>query len=104
MPPILSTSKALCSFVWRKNGLRQLVGLVESNAQLRISDQGRFLNSIAGRQNRHFHKSFSSRNHSKPFIGCLLNNNSVQTRQFLGCGDGEEGVLSKVYEERRVLG
>jgi coenzyme Q-binding protein COQ10 len=29
----------------------------------------------------------------------------VQTRSFLGCGDGEEGsVLSKVYEERRVMG
>ncbi|TVU34969.1 hypothetical protein EJB05_16828 [Eragrostis curvula] len=29
----------------------------------------------------------------------------AQTRSFLGCGDGEEGsVLSKVYEERRVMG
>ncbi|KAL6845234.1 hypothetical protein ACP4OV_024729 [Aristida adscensionis] len=29
----------------------------------------------------------------------------AQTRCFLGCGDGEEGsVLSKVYEERRVMG
>lgn len=30
---------------------------------------------------------------------------ATQTRGFLGCGDGEEGsVLSKVYEERRVMG
>jgi coenzyme Q-binding protein COQ10 len=30
---------------------------------------------------------------------------AAQTRSFLGCGDGEEGsVLSKVYEERRVMG
>ncbi|KAJ1260743.1 hypothetical protein BS78_10G255800 [Paspalum vaginatum] len=29
----------------------------------------------------------------------------MQTRCFLGCGDGDEGsVLSKVYEERRVMG
>ncbi|XP_062207022.1 uncharacterized protein LOC133908853 [Phragmites australis] len=29
----------------------------------------------------------------------------TQSRFFLGCGDGEEGsVLSKVYEERRVMG
>lgn len=29
----------------------------------------------------------------------------TQARCFLGCGDGEEGgVLSKVYEERRVMG
>ncbi|WCJ35421.1 hypothetical protein M5689_016678 [Euphorbia peplus] len=33
------------------------------------------------------------------------NINSPQKRQFLGCGDGDEGnVLSKVYEERLVLG
>ncbi|KAF8407099.1 hypothetical protein HHK36_006224 [Tetracentron sinense] len=31
--------------------------------------------------------------------------NTVQTRSFLGCGDGEEGnVLSKIYEERHVIG
>jgi len=30
----------------------------------------------------------------------------LQRRHFLGCGDGEEGggELSKIYEERRVLG
>ncbi|KAG2680377.1 hypothetical protein I3760_11G097100 [Carya illinoinensis] len=33
------------------------------------------------------------------------NSHTVQTRRFLGCGDGEEdGFLSKVYEEKRVLG
>lgn len=32
-------------------------------------------------------------------------NDFIQKRAFLGCGDGEEGnVLSKVYEERRVMG
>ncbi|KAK9985141.1 hypothetical protein SO802_034666 [Lithocarpus litseifolius] len=35
----------------------------------------------------------------------LFNESSTQRRRFLGCGDGEEGsVLSKVYEERLVLG
>lgn len=32
-------------------------------------------------------------------------NRVIQRRGFLGCGDGDEGnVLSKVYEERRVMG
>jgi len=35
----------------------------------------------------------------------LFNESSTQRRRFLGCGDGEEGgVLSKVYEEKLVLG
>ena len=39
-------------------------------------------------------------------LGCRdLIRSVIQTRRFLGCGDGEEGsVLSKVYEEKRVLG
>lgn len=39
--------------------------------------------------------------------GVFLGRGSViQRRHFLGCGDGEEGggELSKIYEERRVLG
>lgn len=35
----------------------------------------------------------------------LFNESNTQRRRFLGCGDGEEGnVLSKVHEERLVLG
>ncbi|KAF3956698.1 hypothetical protein CMV_018202 [Castanea mollissima] len=35
----------------------------------------------------------------------LFNESSTQRRRFLGCGDGEEGnVLSKVHEEKLVLG
>lgn len=42
----------------------------------------------------------------KPVLGRRdLFGSVIQTRRFLGCGDGEEGgVLSKVYEEKRVLG
>ncbi|OIV96379.1 hypothetical protein TanjilG_09806 [Lupinus angustifolius] len=46
---------------------------------------------------------------SSPFMRglCNINNynyNYVQTRKFLGYGDGEEGVLTRNYEEKRVLG
>lgn len=86
MPPYLSpsTSKSLRSFASRIGHLTQ---------SIRSSDIS----------NRHLTSSSSS-----PFIGSpprnTINKNSVQTRQFLGCGDGEEGVLSKIYEEKRVLG
>ncbi|QHO23140.1 uncharacterized protein DS421_12g361070 [Arachis hypogaea] len=30
-------------------------------------------------------------------------NAAIQTRHFLGCGDGEKDVLSKIYEEKRIL-
>ncbi|KAJ6799856.1 coenzyme Q-binding protein COQ10-like protein, mitochondrial-like [Iris pallida] len=67
-------------------------------------------------------RCFSSRNNSVARIGnprvdpssvgrgsgqsaAALNCNTRTTRWFLGVGDGEEGdVLSKVYEERRVMG
>ncbi|KAI4316702.1 hypothetical protein L6164_024657 [Bauhinia variegata] len=88
MPPFLSTSKVLWSLVSRRNGLRQLVSPCKSQFS----------------QNRSINNSFGYNSDSKPFSRCLFNNNVVQTRQFLGCGDGEEGVLSKIYEEKRILG
>lgn len=39
------------------------------------------------------------------YDNCCNDVSFMQKRGFLGCGDGEEGsMLSKVYEERRVLG
>lgn len=59
----------------------------------------RYLSSIAGID------CFSS----KDVIHCsrsfFNHNEKLQRRWFLGCGDGQEGsVLSKVYEERLVIG
>ncbi|XP_061364136.1 uncharacterized protein LOC133307609 isoform X1 [Gastrolobium bilobum] len=88
MPPFLSTSRALRSFASRKGDLRQLIRSGKNcNGQL------------------HYPFGFrtGSSSSSSPFVGALCNN-SVQTRQFLGCGDDGEGVLSKIYEEKRVLG
>ncbi|KAJ1436758.1 START-like domain superfamily [Sesbania bispinosa] len=87
MVRFLSTSKTLRSFVSRKGDLRQLIR--SSNGHL--DHPFRYRTRTAS---------------SSPFMGPLCNNinNSIQTRQFLGCGDGEEGILSKIYEEKRVLG
>ncbi|XP_028772562.1 coenzyme Q-binding protein COQ10 homolog, mitochondrial [Neltuma alba] len=91
MPPFLSASKALRSFVSRKTGVKQLISSGTSLGQL-------------GDKNRSICKPFGCAADSVSAIGALHKNHFVQTRQFLGCGDGEEGVLSKVYEEKRVLG
>ncbi|XP_061343218.1 uncharacterized protein LOC133289318 [Gastrolobium bilobum] len=104
MPPFLSTSKALRSLASSKSGVSQLIRCSKSSGKL---DGCRYLTAIAGRAT-HPIKPFGSRIGFPPLMGGLSHNNNnshaIQSRQFLGCGDGEEGVLSKIYEERRVLG
>ena len=98
MPAFLSTSKALRSLASRRSGVAQLM---RSSGRL---DGCRCLTAVAGRAT-HQIQPFGCGVGSSPFTGGLSNGNAaVQTRHFLGCGDGEEGVLSKTYEERRVLG
>ncbi|KAK7352413.1 hypothetical protein VNO80_17835 [Phaseolus coccineus] len=96
MPPFLSTSKALCSLASRKSVASQLIR----------SSKSRSITAIIG---HHIQPSVSCIGFSSVTGGSSNNNNNsnynaVHTRQFLGCGDGEEGILSKTYEERRVLG
>ncbi|KAJ7966622.1 coenzyme Q-binding protein COQ10-like, mitochondrial-like [Quillaja saponaria] len=105
MPPFFSTSKAFLSLVSRRNGMIHLISPAKSNGPLRKSDQIRRFSSIAGIETPYVYNSFGGHSCNKSLLGRFPNRNAVQTRQFLGVGDGEEGgVLSKVYEERRVLG
>ncbi|XP_062020625.1 uncharacterized protein LOC133737010 isoform X1 [Rosa rugosa] len=86
MPPFWSTttSKAVGSLLSRGNGY----------SSARKFNRIRRLSSIAGIETPSVQKS-----------RVLANPFHEQRRRFLGCGDGEEGgVLSKVYEEKRVLG
>lgn len=99
MPPFLSTSKALRSLATRKNGFNQLIRSSKGSGKL---EGCRCLSAIACRATHQIQPSGSRIGYS-PYMGSLCNN-GVQSRQFLGCGDGEESVLSKTYEERRVLG
>ncbi|KAB1220242.1 hypothetical protein CJ030_MR3G017066 [Morella rubra] len=106
MPPFMSTSKAVGTFISRKDGIRHLLKSVKSSRQLQKFDHIRCSNSIVGTRTRSVLNSVSGLNDLK----CLSrrafdNGHTVQTRLFIGCGDGEEGgVLSKVHEERRVMG
>lgn len=102
----MSTSKAVGTFISRKDGIRHLLKSVKSSRQLQKFDHIRCSNSIVGTRTRSVLNSVSGLNDLK----CLSrrafdNGHTVQTRLFIGCGDGEEGgVLSKVHEERRVMG
>lgn len=107
MPPFSPATKALGSFLSRRSSTGRLIRRHPSSGSTGKRDGSRCLNcsAVVGIGN-----SFGS-GQSSPYkdVGVLAGSswsvNNVQRRQFLGCGDGEEGsVLSKVYEERRVLG
>ncbi|KAG2238960.1 hypothetical protein Bca52824_089820 [Brassica carinata] len=88
MRPFMSGSRALFSLISRRNAIRSPVnrsGIVQSSL---IWNQFRSMSDNDGRR-----VSFGT-------------GSVIQRRHFLGCGDGEEGggELSKIYEERRVLG
>lgn len=108
MPPFLSTSKALRSLISRKNGIRQLMrpanngGLPSKLLQLRCF--GSVVSVPDLDASRLGNRSDCFPKESRLLLGGMCGN-TVQRRGFLGCGDGEEGsALSKVYEEKRVMG
>ncbi|KAF5747046.1 coenzyme Q-binding protein COQ10 mitochondrial [Tripterygium wilfordii] len=103
MPPLMSGSRAFGSVLSRKKCVRHLIRSCRRDMQLQKFDVARCISGITGIQTPSIHNPVKDVNCS---IENFCNRTSfVQKRQFLGCGDGEEGsVLSKVYEERRVLG
>ncbi|KAK7310853.1 hypothetical protein RJT34_08614 [Clitoria ternatea] len=103
MPPFLATSKTVRSLTSRTSVVSRLIRSRQSSAK---HDGCRCTTSITGHATNNHIQPFGSRIRFPPFIGGLCTNhyNAVHSRQFLGCGDGEEGVLSRIYEERRVLG
>lgn len=103
---MLSASRVVGSLISRNNGIRHLVRRANGNDLLRKFDGIRCLSSIAGFDTPSVGKLIGSGKKDVNFsLGSLRDPNSEQRRRFLGCGDGEEGsVLSKVYEERLVMG
>ncbi|KAF8405021.1 hypothetical protein HHK36_009917 [Tetracentron sinense] len=103
MPPFVSASKAVGRLLSRRNGTRMLVRSANSSGQLGKFVQSRCLSSIAGIETASVHKLIGADKDLSFSMGSMRN--TVQTRCFLGCGDGEEGnVLSKIYEEKLVIG
>ncbi|KAM7278634.1 hypothetical protein ACFE04_005768 [Oxalis oulophora] len=108
MPPpsFMSNSRAITSLISRKNRIRPLIN--NNNTRSSLLDYHH--------NPRFTHNHNHNHNHNPPTIitpnfspsTTLYNNiNSsiIQKRYFLGFGDGEEtNCLSKVYEERRIMG
>ncbi|XP_019414811.1 PREDICTED: coenzyme Q-binding protein COQ10 homolog, mitochondrial-like [Lupinus angustifolius] len=110
MSPFLSSYRALLrSLESGKSGFIQSIKHSKSSGKV---NRCQFLTTMASRTIHHHQiQPFDSRIRSSSSMGgfCNINNysnynNFVQTRKFLGCGDGEEGVLTRTYEEKRVLG
>jgi len=102
MPPFLSTSKAFRSLATHKTGFNQLI---RSTKSIEKFDACRCFSTIAFKPTHQIHP-FGSRIGVSPFTRNFVTNSykAIQLRQFMGVGDGVEGVLSKTYEEKRVLG
>lgn len=102
MRSFVSVSKAAGRLM---NGSRRLMRYSRNNGELGGYDQIRCLSSIVGIGAMQVNKDIGAHKDLNSLLGSSCSGSAVQRRDFLGCGDGEEGnVLSKVYEERRVLG
>ncbi|KAJ0982566.1 hypothetical protein J5N97_010821 [Dioscorea zingiberensis] len=109
MPPILSSSKALARLLRRRgrtfdnNGLGLVERCLGNKGRVELFSQARCISSIASRGNSIIDRLVDRQRGNGSSFGNFHSN--AQTRWFLGCGDGEEGgVLSKVHEEKRVIG
>ncbi|KAK4770991.1 hypothetical protein SAY87_031523 [Trapa incisa] len=103
MPPFPPATKALGSFLSRRTSPGRLIWRRTSPSPIDRCGGSRCM-SCSGVSGIVRRQSFPHKD-ARILTGSLWNANISQRRQFLGCGDGEEGgVLSKVYEERRVLG
>lgn len=101
MPPFNSAPRALARLVAHRKPLRQRARGFPTRNQIRRPC------SIAG--NNAFSSVETGGYRNRDVLGCANSSHVsgvlIQRRGFLGCGDGEEGgMLSKVHEERRVLG
>ncbi|XP_065846923.1 uncharacterized protein [Euphorbia lathyris] len=101
MRSFFSTSKALRSILASKNAGKYWTR--SANVYTSKFDKIRCYSSIVGSSTPSVGDIIDRKENS--ILSMYSNTSSAQKRQFLGCGDGEEGnVLSKVYEERLVLG
>lgn len=100
MRPFMSGTRALFSLISCRNAIRSRGGIGERSF---ISNR---IGSLSGVERCSSHGSMSNEDDDARRFS-LGTGRVIQRRHFLGCGDGEEGgggELSKIYEERRVLG
>ncbi|EOA17294.1 hypothetical protein CARUB_v10005567mg [Capsella rubella] len=104
MPPFMSGSRAIFSLISCRNAIRNPVSRCLGIPRRRFeSDQIRRFGSLSSVERCSSYGLMSNDDYGRVSFGTA---SLIQRRHFLGCGDGEEGGsdLSKIYEERRVLG
>ncbi|XP_021651786.2 uncharacterized protein LOC110643633 [Hevea brasiliensis] len=104
MPPFMSTANAVRSLITSRNAANYLIRSARNyNSKF---DQIRCYSSIVGISTPSVVEVIDRKTDFSLALGSFYNNaTAAQKRRFLGRGDGQEGgVLSNVYEERRVLG
>lgn len=107
MSLLKSTSKTMRQLITCKDGGRRLMRCFQVNPELENGVQSRCFRSIASVETLPSSSQIIGGTHKDaPFS--LQNTSGIltQKRGFLGCGDGDEGsnVLSKVHEEKRIMG
>ncbi|XP_078175988.1 polyketide cyclase / dehydrase and lipid transport protein isoform X2 [Carex rostrata] len=112
MPPFLSSCKACMRLLSGKNCGVQLkeglgLGLLRRGGEVGVRldrfSHSRVLSSRVRTGGVDFGNSIGTTKEIEHNAGNLQRNSQI--RRFLGCGDGDEGsVLSKTYEEKRVIG
>ncbi|PSS17250.1 Coenzyme Q-binding protein COQ10 A like [Actinidia chinensis var. chinensis] len=105
MRSVVSTSKALGRLISRRNGNVRLTRHSGNYGELESCVPIRCLSGIVGTESMEVNKEIRAYKDFNSLWGNACSGGAVQRRGFLGCGDGDEGnVLSKVYEEKRVMG
>ncbi|KAG4193853.1 hypothetical protein ERO13_A06G018666v2 [Gossypium hirsutum] len=106
MPPFSSTSKAVGSLISRRIRITHFVRNANNGGCSRSSDQIRCVSTISGTETLSSHPLLASPKEDS-FVPSnkISDRYTLQKRRFLGCGDGEEGgALSKVHEEKIIMG
>lgn len=106
MPSFVSTSKVIRRLVTHRNVFKQTAGIDNTGWGLGNHVQVRCLSGIAGVPSVSPGCDAGSKVTRPSSAGKVYRIRPlIQSRGFLGCGDGEEGnMLTKIHEERRVLG
>ncbi|KAK9073360.1 hypothetical protein SSX86_007684 [Deinandra increscens subsp. villosa] len=108
MLSLKSTSKAVGRLITSKNGGKRLMRCLQTNPELGNCVQSRCLKTAGAIET--LPSSCQTIGGTYKDVPFSLQNMSpgilIQKRGFLGCGDGDEGsnVLSKVHEEKRIMG
>ncbi|KAK1427413.1 hypothetical protein QVD17_16098 [Tagetes erecta] len=107
MSSLKSTSRAVGQLITSKNGGKRLMRCLQNNPELETCVPSRCFKTIGIETIPSSCQTVGVTHKDVPFS---LQNTSpgilIHRRGFLGCGDGDEGsnVLSKVHEEKRIMG